>query len=219
MQTAPQPAAAELPTSRQLARSTAIAIVVAAVTLIVAVLPSEYGIDPTGAGRALGLKQMGDIKTQLAAEAEADRRTQAVDPCGEKKSSLTVPSIADLLIGRAQAATPASLILAQARKEEMSATIKPGQGVEIKLSMKKGAKVTYAWKVSGGVVNHDTHGEAPGSRSAFSYKKANSVAGDQGVLEAAFDGSHGWFWRNRGQSDVTVTIQVEGDYGEMKRVS
>lgn len=217
MQTAPQPAAAELPTSGQLARSTLIAVVLAALALVVVVLPAEYGIDPTRAGRSLGLTQMGEIKTQLSAEAEADRRMQAVNPCGEQKSDLSGPSLVDFLIGRAQAATP-SLVVAQVQKGEMSVTLKPGQGIEIKLSMKKGAKVNYAWKAAGGVVNHDTHGEPPGSNTAHSYKRANGVAGDQGVLEAAFDGNHGWFWRNRSQSDVTVTIQVDGDYSEMKRV-
>jgi hypothetical protein len=36
-------------------------------------MPSEYGIDPTGVGRLLGLKQMGEIKTQLAEEAATDK--------------------------------------------------------------------------------------------------------------------------------------------------
>ena len=36
------------------------------------VLPAEYGIDPTGVGRALGLTQMGEIKVQLAEEAKIE---------------------------------------------------------------------------------------------------------------------------------------------------
>ena len=36
------------------------------------VWPSEYGIDPTGLGGLLGLAEMGEIKSQLAEEAEAD---------------------------------------------------------------------------------------------------------------------------------------------------
>ncbi len=67
------PNRAELPSSRQLLRSTIIAIVVAAVLLVTIVLPSEYGIDPTRIGRVLGLTQMGEIKMALAREAEQDR--------------------------------------------------------------------------------------------------------------------------------------------------
>ena len=39
-------------------------------------LPAEYGIDPTGVGRLTGLTEMGEIKQQLAAEAEADAATR-----------------------------------------------------------------------------------------------------------------------------------------------
>lgn len=67
------PTRAELPTSSQLLHSTAIAMVSAALILVTIVLPSEYAIDPTGIGRALRLTEMGEIKTQLAAEAAKDR--------------------------------------------------------------------------------------------------------------------------------------------------
>jgi hypothetical protein len=43
---------------RNILTAMAIAFVVAAVVLIVAVLPAEYGVDLTGAGRALGLLEM-----------------------------------------------------------------------------------------------------------------------------------------------------------------
>ena len=63
----------ELPTSAQLIKSTILAAVAAVAILVTVVLPSEYGIDPTGIGKAVGLAEMGDIKVQLAEEAEADR--------------------------------------------------------------------------------------------------------------------------------------------------
>ena len=72
------PTRAELPTSRQLLRSTVIAVIVAAVLLALVVLPAEYGIDPTGVGRLLNLTEMGEIKQQLAEEAEADAAAAAV---------------------------------------------------------------------------------------------------------------------------------------------
>jgi hypothetical protein len=52
------------------------------------------------------------------------------------------------------------------------------------------------------VVNFDTHGEpydAP--NKTHSYEKGRGAASDEGVLEAAFDGNHGWFWRNRGEEN------------------
>lgn len=37
------------------------------------------------------------------------------------------------------------------------------------------------------------------------------------VLVAAFDGAHGWFWRNRGNKIVTVTLRTNGAYEDLKR--
>lgn len=62
---------------RKLLRSTVIALLVAAVLLVTVVLPAEYGVDPTGVGRVLGLTQMGEIKTRLAREAAADAAADA----------------------------------------------------------------------------------------------------------------------------------------------
>ena len=74
MYNSPIPSQAELPSSGQLIRSTVIAAVTAVALLVTIVLPAEYGVDPTGIGRALGFTDMGDIKRQLAEEAEADRK-------------------------------------------------------------------------------------------------------------------------------------------------
>ena len=43
-----KPAEGDLPTSRQLGRTTAIAAGIAIILLVGVVMPSEYGIDPTG---------------------------------------------------------------------------------------------------------------------------------------------------------------------------
>ena len=61
----------------RLLRSTLIALAVAALLLTTVVLPAEYGIDPTGVGRVLGLTRMGEIKTRLAKEAAADAAADA----------------------------------------------------------------------------------------------------------------------------------------------
>jgi hypothetical protein len=60
-----KPAEGDLPTSRQLGRTTAIAAGIAIILLVGVVMPSEYGIDPTGVGRVLGLKEMGRSRNSL----------------------------------------------------------------------------------------------------------------------------------------------------------
>lgn len=211
------PTCAELPTSAQLLRSTVIAIVAAAAILVTIVLPAEYAIDPTGVGRALGLAEMGEIKAQLAEEAERDRATDQQSglpamPSSDQRSSLIDRIFSEFIIGSAAAQTTA----VAARSDEMTITLKPGEGSEVKLIMRQGAKVNFAWTVSGGVVNFDLHGDGGGQQT--SYEKGRGVPSAEGVLEAAFDGNHGWFWRNRGRADVTVTLRTNGDYAEIKRM-
>ncbi|ELK4820549.1 hypothetical protein RVS42_005961 [Pseudomonas aeruginosa] len=102
----------------------------------------------------------------------------------------------------------------------MSITLSPNQGAEVKLEMKQGAKVNYRWTANGGVVNYDTHGDPYNAPRDFyhGYGKGRSTPEDSGVLEAAFDGKHGWFWRNRTSKPVTVTLRTQGDYISIKRV-
>ncbi len=220
------PPASELPSTRQLLRSTAIAAATAAVLLVTTVLPAEYGIDPTGVGGVLGLTAMGEIKTQLQEEAEANRlRDQSAAPNAlQQRSSLdTVGEVlANLFISPAVAQMlPAqgAVLVAQAdRSDTTTLTLKPGEGAEVKAVVAEGATVTYRWTVAGGVVNHDTHGEpGNGQGQTHSYKKGRGVSGDEGSFRAVFDGTHGWFWRNRDSAPVTITLTTSGAYTDLKR--
>lgn len=76
------PSKADLPTTDRLIRSTVIAGVSALAILVTVVLPSEYGIDPTGFGRLTGLTTMGQIKMQLAEEAAAEEALSAAVAAG-----------------------------------------------------------------------------------------------------------------------------------------
>ena len=207
------PTRAELPSSRQLTRSTMIALASAAAILVTVVLPSEYSIDPTGVGRVLGLTEMGEIKAQLAQEAEEDRMktTAPVAPLPEQQSSILGSILSGLFISQAHAEEVAAV-----RKDEMTVTLTPGQGTEVKLAMVKGGKVTFSWAVEGGAVNYDLHGDGGGEQ--ISYEKGRGQPKAEGVLEAAFDGNHGWFWRNRGAADVKLTLKTEGAYSDIKQM-
>lgn len=71
--------------------------------------------------------------------------------------------------------------------------------------------------VEGGRVNFDLHGHGSGQSETYDRGRGSTAA--EGGIIAAFDGEHGWFWRNRDDSDVTVTVQVRGDYAEFKDAS
>lgn len=66
------------PSSARLIKATLIALGAAVVLLITAVLPAEYGIDPTGVGRLVGLTQMGEAKSGVA-NTSSDRITKTAD--------------------------------------------------------------------------------------------------------------------------------------------
>ena len=113
------PLRAELPTSRQLLRSTILAAISALVLLVAVVLPAEYGIDPTGVGRVLGMTKMGDIKQQLAAEAAAD--------AAATEQATKSPATGSSGLAAANAAEPAAKAAVVAVPKE------PGQAVAPKI--------------------------------------------------------------------------------------
>lgn len=208
------PTRAELPTTRQLVRSTLIALGAAAVLLVTVILPAEYAIDPTGAGRVLGLTQMGEIKQQLAEEAAAD---EAGSVAAAGPASLTPAEETTLFESAMETDPPAPEQPATAWRDEVVLTLAPGEAAEIKLVMKVGETATYDWRVDQGHVNSDLHGDGTAGEST-SYRKGRTEAADTGELTAAFDGSHGWFWRNRSDVPATMTLRVKGAYSEIKRV-
>lgn len=210
------PRTEDLPTSRQLLGASAFAAGAAAVILVTIVLPSEYAIDPTGIGRALSLTQMGEIKIQLAQEAALAEAAETAAAGSSNAVVAAAPTASATILSEAAstAGVPAD---ATKRTDTTRLTLAPGQGAEIKLVASKGARISYNWAVEGGRVNYDVHADAPGI-SYHGYGKGRDSAGEQGDLVAAFDGSHGWFWRNRSASPVTITLQTDGAYTEVKRV-
>lgn len=204
---AEKPNLESLPSSAQLLKSTIIAAISAVVILVTVVLPAEYGIDPTGAGRVIGLTEMGEIKTQLAEEAELDRQMMEA---ADDQSSL-IDTIFGLFVGAAHAQT------AEAWRDEISFTLAPGDSAEWKLVMTAGQSAEYKMIVDGGRVNFDLHGH--GSGQSVTYERGRGSRGSEGVISADFDGEHGWFWRNRDSAPVTITIQVRGEYSEFRNAS
>lgn len=75
-----KPNAAELPSIKQLAIASLLALLIAVALFVTVVLPAEKGIDPTGVGERLHLKRMGQIKTAMAeAEAPLENRPERED--------------------------------------------------------------------------------------------------------------------------------------------
>ena len=88
--------------------------------------------------------------------------------------------------------------------------LEPDDGHEVKFVMTEGATLKYTWFTDGPGVNYDTHADGEGIRY-HGYGKGTNEDRLEGELTAAFTGSHGWFWRNRNDKAVTVTLQATVD--------
>ena len=202
MHNAPKPNIEDLPTKAQLRRSTILAAIGAVAIGVMVYLPAEYGTDPTGIGSILGLTEMGEIKQQLAAEAAADEALHG----GDDSSSL-MDDIFGLFVSTADAQ--------EAWQDEITFTLAPGEFTEIKATMQEGATMNYAWVATGGRINFNLHAHAGGEE--VTYEKGRGQTSGEGSFETPFAGDHGWFWRNRDDANITVTLQLRGDYSEIVR--
>jgi hypothetical protein len=88
-----------------------------------------------------------------------------------------------------------------------------GKGLEYKFYLRTGAKLEYAWESDAGEVFYDLHGEPKGAaKDVFESFAAGNAAGVKGTLTAPFEGTHGWYWKNRGTEPVKIALVTAGTY-------
>lgn len=164
------------------------ALLIAGLILVIAVLPAEYGVDPLGIGRRLGLTAMSDVAKQVDA-LSADRTA------GTGGTPIVAPQ------DRAY------------QQETVEFRLGPGDFIEYKYRMAKSEALLYSWKATG-PVNVDLHAEPDGAPRGYaeSYEKKDRITVGAGTLTAPFSGIHGWYWQNQGKDEVTVTLSSAGFY-------
>jgi hypothetical protein len=208
MNTNNRPSDSDLPSLAKLIKSTFLAITLAAIILITGVLPAEYGIDPTGVGNFLGLSRMGEIKVSLAQEAAAEKML------AKEKASTEINSSEP--VAESVVKTVTVQVEAPVNNDEMTFSLKPDEWREIKLKMNKGEQVSYIWWTNDGRANFDAHADSKKHKIDYHNYGKGSTDRKEGIMEAAFDGKHGWFWRNRTSKTMTITLQVKGDYSDIE---
>lgn len=155
------------------------AVFLAAFILVAIVGPAEYGIDPTGIGKALGL-------TVLAKPLQQQAKSVVSCPAGGQSGDWQ-----DIVV----------------------ITVPGGSGLEYKFDLKKNDELAYEWTADGSKLYFDFHGEPEGDTTGYfkSFKEATDSRSD-GVLTAPFTGTHGWYWENKTQWPVQVTLKTRGKY-------
>lgn len=192
MNSLPLPEMPSHPSLSTLARTTTIALVVAGVILVTAVLPAEYGIDPVGTGRWLGL-------TDIAAP--------PLDPVEMTRSEgAALKPTANGAIGE----YPGPFAF-----DVYEVVLQPYEYVEYKYQLEEDAAMAYSWTATAPVLQ-DFHGEradggADGAPAEESFDKRDRQGAD-GIFTAPFAGIHGWYWENPGGDPVTVRLTTSGFY-------
>ncbi|MDP9055607.1 MAG: transmembrane anchor protein [Acidobacteriota bacterium] len=187
---------AEAPSRSAILRATGVALVVALLILFAVVLPAEYGIDPLRTGTLLGLTGISKAPNTKAADTTAGGRATPVQTG----------------IYTAQPGTY--------KVDSEDLKLFPGDGVEIKYHMQKGAGMVYAWKANG-KVQFEFHGEPdkkPNKDYFESYELDDKVGRDSsyGSFTAPTTGIHGWFLVNKGRKDVDIHLSTAGFYDSAK---
>jgi hypothetical protein len=211
---------APVPSLKKLLTATGIALLVAVAILITVVLPAEYGIDPLGTGRALHLSDLANATEQpqkpapaLAAATNASETTPEVTSI----NPVLVPS------PTGDAPTVKNTLIAQRRPFQFDSreiTLAPGEGMEIKYNMRKGAGLTYSWTASA-TLFYEFHGEPdvkPAGREGTDYYESYDLDDKKGKTEshgtflAPSTGIHGWFWENKSDKPVNLKLVSAGFY-------
>lgn len=196
--------------SRQLFIATASAVSVAIVLLVTVILPAEYGVDPIGTGRLLGLNAL-----------RPDNTSSVEMPAPMVTNAEIAPVVAE--VAEVAAATVANINTATAeptlRNDRTELVLQPNEGVEVKATMQVGEEMQFSWKTDGAPLYFDFHGEKfNAAQDEFTSYVENTDTHQEGTFKADFAGIHGWYWKNRSAAPVRVILDTSGNYAQIKRV-
>lgn len=180
--------AAPSPSAGRLGLQVLGAAVLGTVLTVAVILPTEYGLDPTGFGALTGLSRLSEppevvVETRLTAPPEIAR----VEALPFRQDVVTVPIGA---FGRTLGAT------------------------EYKVSLEVGQTMVYSWKASAPIL-FEFHGHTTPTDGSpaevMDYIKGQASEGS-GTLTAPLSGIHGWYFANPTFEDVTVELTMAGYY-------
>jgi hypothetical protein len=208
----------------RIAFATAAAMFAAGVILVTVVLPAEYGLDPVGTGRVLGLTQMAQAEAgavaPVAAAASVPASTGEPAPTiegegGRPTLTFTQPTPATtgedgepiLEWNRAGADR---LQPRPFRRDARRFDLGPNEAMEFKYRIEKDGGFVYSW-TSTGKVQVDFHGEPEGKPRGYAefYNQSERERAD-GTFVAPSPGIHGWYWKNLTSDPITITLNTAG---------
>ena len=98
-------------------------------------------------------------------------------------------------------------------KDVITVTIPARGDKEYKLHLAEGATLNYSWQTDRGKLFFDFHGEPKGDTTGrFTSYLKNTKSRSNGSLVAAFEGTHGWYWKNQNSVPAVITLRTIGEY-------
>lgn len=106
------------------------------------------------------------------------------------------------------------------KRETLQIALAPEEEMELKLVLREGATVLYAWRTDGTAIYSDLHADPFGGFEGedIRYREDEATLGARGSITAPFGGNHGWYWRNPTDRSVNVTLEIEGFYSVLKEM-
>ena len=109
-----------------------------------------------------------------------------------------------------------SLQTAPFKQQKVQFTLAPKEGMEYKYRLEKDAGMLYAWTATGELY-WELHSEPEGAPRGYAeWFDTDFGERSNGVYNAQFSGIHGWWWENKGEQPVTITLTTSGLYTEAR---
>jgi hypothetical protein len=200
------------PQSATILKSVVAAFVAAFAATILFILPAEFGRDPTGVGRLLGLTQLADNKP-IAPESSVRVLIEGAFPAAVEPFDKYEPP----LIGLPFSSTSYDIDI---QSDEFTIELAPNEQVEYKAVMNRGDMMVFTWTSDAEAIYSDFHADPTEDVDAYPeeyfvrYAQSEEPSG-KGSLVAPFTGNHGWYWLNYGEKTMTIKLRVLGFYTEV----
>jgi hypothetical protein len=200
------PTIATPPSRMKLLVGSAVALAAAAVGLVVFVLPAEYGIDPTGAGEALGITQLSQAGEENIYLKRGQARTNVLFPL-DAAAKVDEATLRKIMTDNGLAATTLPI-----RSDRFEVELLPYEGIELKYVLAEGAPMIFSWRGTG-EVNVDMHSHPfEGGVDATESFVITDTPSQTAAYVAPFTGIHGWYWQNRTLETIKLTLDATGAF-------
>jgi hypothetical protein len=192
--------------------ATIAALLFGSIIVVGAVMPAEYGIDPTGLGKLIGFDKLYQPVEKNTVATLPGTATQSAIKVLKLEGGGSEPEV----LKPEEANYPAPEKQYVEREDSVEINLKAFKGLEYKVEMLKYGKLKYEWITSSGIVYADCHGDVKQANppkdiyyESYAIAYSNNMIGN---VTVPYEGRHGWWFKNMTGQDITVKIKLKGQY-------